>query len=685
VIQYIYARYGRTRAAMVANVISFQKKGALRAVGKALGFSDVTLGAVQRIFVDRFSHSLPMRDVLAQAVPSPHVSSDMNSEVDFGRNLDAWARFARTLVGFPRHLGVHSGGFVLSHEPLADIVPVEPATMEGRSVIQWNKDDIEALGLFKVDVLALGMLTALRKTFSMLHAHGVCLPGREAGVPVRLDTLPPDCPKTYAMIRKADTTGVFQIESRAQMSMLPRLLPRVFYDLVIEVAIVRPGPIVGNMVHPYLKRRQGDEPVDYPDVRLRPILEKTLGVPIFQEQVMRIAVAVGNFTPGEADELRRSMGAWKFKGTVSKFEEKLLTGMRDNGIPDAFAQGILGQIQGFSEYGFPESHAVSFALLAYASSYLKAHFPVYFLCGLLNSQPMGFYSVHSLLQESRHKGHTHLPPCIASSTWDSFVVPPQAESSKAAPQTTLRLGLGLVSGVSAGNGEAFVKRRSRLAKSAGYEEHLALLQECFTSREQVSLVMGGVFHIFEPERRTVLWHVLARPSALRPDTDARRFLPKPSLLEAWDVLRDDYKHLRTSLGPHAVFLVKKLAWPFEVPVHALTLAKDLVKESKGREEFVTVMGLAIVRQMPPTAKGMMFITLEDETGSMNLVLQPQVSTRDRAHLVSSDLLCVTAKKQRNGTACTLLVTRVHAPRLVARSQEAGSVVAPLVKKANVVG
>lgn len=669
VIQYIYARYGRTRAAMVANVISFQKKGALRAVGKALGASDAVLGAVQRVFVDRHAYALPLSEVFVQAARVEPALQEFPLST-----LEVWAQFARALVGVPRHLGLHSGGFVLSHEPLSDIVPVEPASMEGRSVIQWNKDDIEALGLFKVDVLALGMLTALRKTFSMLCAHGVRLPGTQPGVPVRLDTIPPDCPHTYALIRRAETTGVFQIESRAQMSMLPRLLPRVFYDLVIEVAIVRPGPIVGNMVHPYLKRRHGQEPVEYPDGRLRPILEKTLGVPIFQEQVMRIAVAVGNFTPGEADELRRSMGAWKFKGTVSKFEEKLLAGMRDNGIPEAFAQNILGQIQGFSEYGFPESHAVSFALLAYASSYLKAHFPVYFLCGLLNSQPLGFYSVHSLLQESRHRGHTHLPPCILSSHWDSFVVPPPKSVGGVAsrPSTTLRLGLALVSGVSVHNGEVFVKRRTRLpsrkhspggAPEVDYEDILALFQECFTSREQVALVMAGVFHVFEPERRTVLWHVLARPSALRPDTEARRFLPKPILLEAWDVLRDDYKHLRTSLGPHAVSLVKKLAWPFPVPVHTLTLAKDVSstppKKGGGRDEIVTVMGLAVVRQMPPTAKGMMFITLEDETGTMNLVLQPQVAARDRAHLVASDLLCVTAKRQRNGTACTLLVVRCH--------------------------
>jgi error-prone DNA polymerase len=660
VIQYIYARYGRKRAAMVANVITFRKRGALRAVGKALGFSDKDLSTVHSVLVDRFAGMRPLAEILSEGI----ARLPLDVRADAARVGERWARLAGELIGFPRHLGLHSGGFVLSHEPLSDIVPVEPATMEGRSVIQWNKDDIEALGLFKVDVLALGMLTALRKTFAALDAHRLRVPG--TATPVGLATLPQNCPKTFAMIRAADTTGVFQIESRAQMSMLPRLKPRVFYDLVIEVAIVRPGPIVGKMVHPYLKRRMGQEKVEYPDPRLVPILKKTLGVPIFQEQVMRIAVAVGNFTPGEADELRRSMGAWKFKGTVARFEEKLLGGMKSNGIPDAFAKAILEQIQGFSEYGFPESHAVSFALLAYASSWLKAHYPVYFLCGLLNSQPLGFYSVHSLLQESSHKGQTHLPPCIAHSGWDSHVVA-DPRGRPGAPSTTLRLGLRLVSGVCEERARVFVEKRAFLPDCAGFDAYVDLFLSCFSSQEQIPLVMGGVFHSFDSDRRAVLWHVLAQPSPLRPDAPVRRFAPKESLLEAWDVLRDDTRSLGTSLGPHAMHLIKRIAWPFAVPVESLVTARELAKLPD--RATVTVAGLALVRQMPPTAKGMMFITLEDETGTMNLVLQPQVSQAHRAELVAGDLQCVTARAQANGTARTLLVTKVHPLAALKRGKE----------------
>jgi len=678
VIQHIYERYGRTRAAMVANVITFRKKGALRAVGKALGFSERELSTISGVFVDRFSHLEPLETILATGIEQLPAERQ-----EHARGLvDVWARLTKDLIGFPRHLGVHSGGFVVSHEPLSHLVPLEPATMENRTVIQWCKDDIEALGLFKIDILALGMLTAIRKTVDLFREHGLRLPGTLR--PITLDAIPQGCEKTYEMIRRAETTGVFQIESRAQMSMLPRLLPRVFYDLVIEVAIVRPGPIVGKMVHPFLRRRHGLEPEIYPDERLRPILARTLGVPIFQEQVMRIAVAVGNFTPGEADQLRRAMGAWKFTGNMKGFDEKLLSGMRANNIPDDFAQGILGQIQGFSEYGFPESHAASFALLAYVSSWLKAHYPVYFLCGLLNSQPLGFYSEHSLLQESRHQGHTHLPPCIVHSRWDSAVVP----ARNGAPSTTLRLGLRLLASLRKEHCEEFVARRMKmeeaLAKSVGPDlggangansrllEFVALTVECFSSLEQITLVMAGVFSMFEKDRRTVLWLVLARPSLLRPDADIRRFAPRASLLEAWDNLLDDNRQMRTSFGPHTMTLLKETAWPFAFPVEKITRASELARLPDARR--VTVAGLALVRQMPPTAKGMMFITLEDETGTINLVLQPQVSQKYRAVLVADDLLCITARKQKNGTQSTLLVEVVHEPMVVKVSSTRSEVV-----------
>ncbi len=654
VIQYVYTRYGRQRAAMVANVITFQKKGALRSVGKALGLSEKELTSFFSGLVDRIAYARSILEILEEGVQ--HLSPERQQEVR--PVLASWAEYASTLRGFPRHLGIHSGGFVISQESLLQICPIEPATMEGRSVIQWNKDDIEVLGLFKIDILALGMLTALRKSFEYLKNHRKTIPGTL--LPINLSHIPQGCEKTYEMIRQAKTTGVFQIESRAQMSMLPRLLPRKFYDLVIEIAIVRPGPIVGKMVHPYLQRRHGKGEITYPDPRLVPILEKTLGVPIFQEQVMRIAIAVGNFTPGEADELRRSMGAWKFKGRINMFEEKLLSGMRANKIPEDFAQQILSQIKGFSEYGFPESHSISFANIAYASSYLKAHFPAYFLCGLLNSQPLGFYSIHSLLQEARHNGVKILQPCVVKSGWDSNVT----------TEGSVQLGLRIVASIHQENVEKFIRRRTELSQEATFHDYIRTL-DVFFSYEQISLAMAGCFHVFESNRRNILWYLLAHPSSLMPDVEYRRFAEKTPLLEAWANLQDDYSHIKTSLGPHALTLIKTMAWPFAFPCSRLTLANNLSHAPQNAP--LTVAGLAIVRQSPPTAKGMLFITLEDETGTMNLVLKPHISQKYRPQLIAGDLLCITARRQKNGVESTLLVEEVHGYLPVKKPQTVGQV------------
>ena len=400
VIQYIYGRYGREKAAMIANVITFRSKGSLRAVGKALGLPESLLGAASKLMSSKFHRQSNSEKVLA-GLQSTEIKDDSDPLAAkeaislYGENIpwELWSEMAERLKGFPRHLGIHSGGFMLADKHLDHLVAQEPATMENRSVVQWSKTDIEGLGFFKIDVLALGMLTAIRKSFTDIEKH--------FGRSLTMDTVPQEDAATYAMIQRADTVGTFQIESRAQMSMLPRLRPRTFYDLVIEVAIIRPGPIQGGMIHPYLRRRNGEEPVTFPDDRLRPILARTLGIPIFQEQVMRIAMAVGNFSAGEANELRRNMGAWSLKGDLGPMLQKLAKGMRENGISEDFIKTIIAQMRGFADYGFPESHAVSFAMIAYVSSHLKCHYPAAFFSSLLNSQPMGFYS--PMLYCRRHK------------------------------------------------------------------------------------------------------------------------------------------------------------------------------------------------------------------------------------------------------------------------------------------
>ncbi|MGB5011455.1 MAG: error-prone DNA polymerase, partial [Candidatus Dechloromonas phosphoritropha] len=399
VIQYIYAKYGRERAALAAALITYRTKGALRDVGRVLGFGIAQINAL--------TASLAWWDKREQL---PERFAELGLDPASPR-VEKWLAIAEALRGFPRHLTQHVGGFVISRGPLSRLVPVENAAMPERSVIQWDKDDLDAMGLMKVDILALGMLSAIRKTLSIL--------GDSCGRPWKMQDIPPEDPATYEMLRHADSMGVFQVESRAQMAMLPRLKPRSFYDLVVEVALVRPGPIQGDMVHPYLKRRQGRERIEKISPAVDAVLERTYGVPIFQEQVMRLAVVAANFTPGEADQLRRSMAAWRRKGGLKVFEQKLLAGMAANGLPESFARRIIAQIQGFGEYGFPESHAASFALLVYASAWLKRHHPAAFLCGLLNSQPMGFYSPSLLIQDARRHGVTVLPPDVTASDWDS--------------------------------------------------------------------------------------------------------------------------------------------------------------------------------------------------------------------------------------------------------------------------
>jgi error-prone DNA polymerase len=521
VIQYIYRKYGRERAALAATVVTYRPRSALRDVGKALGLSGLQ--------IDKLAKSMQWWD---------------GSEVDNSRVLEAGLDpqspvirrllyLVRQLIGFPRHLSQHVGGFVISNGPLSDLVPVENAAMTERTVIQWEKNDLEDLGLLKVDVLGLGMLTAIRRSFDLIKAYD--------GRTYTLATVPAEDPRVYDMICAGDTMGVFQIESRAQMAMLPRLKPRCYYDLVIEVAIIRPGPIQGDMVHPYLRRRNGEEAVEYPSEEVKNVLQRTLGVPIFQEQVMQLAVVAAGFSPGEADRLRRAMAAWKRRGGLGPFEEKLIRGMRARGYTEDFARQIFRQILGFGEYGFPESHSASFALLVYVSCWLKCHEPAAFTCALLNSQPMGFYSASQLTQDARRQGVEVRPVDINRSCWDSSLEP--GENGR----PVLRLGLRQIKGLSEAAGEAIVSKRA-----AGMHTSIQQLLERtgLDRRELGAIAAAGALRTLAGHRHKVRWTVagIEEPTALFSSLqryEARPMLRKPT--EGQDIVAD-YQSLGLTLG-----------------------------------------------------------------------------------------------------------------------------------------
>jgi error-prone DNA polymerase len=585
VIQYIYQRYGRERAAMVANVITFRGKGALRSVGKALGADESLLQQMSKIASSRYFRGSGTENIV-KALQRDHEASNPSAP---RISWKLWMELSEKLHGFPRHLGIHSGGFMLADKPLNCLLPQEPATMPGRSVIQWCKEDIEALGFFKIDILSLGMLSAIRKCFDYIeHYYGKSL---------RLDTIPDDDPATYAMIQKADTVGTFQVESRAQMSMLPRLKPACFYDLVIEVAIIRPGPIQGKVIHPYLARREGLEAITYPDERLRPILKRTLGIAIFQEQAMRIAIAVGNFSAGEANELRKKIGAWgikDFNRDLNPLLVKLEQGMRENGVKAEFAEQILGQMKGFAEYGFPESHAVSFSLIAYASCYLKRHFAAAFYISVLNSQPMGFYSPHALLQAARREGIKLLPISLNHSQWDH-----RLEKSTPRREYAIRLGFRLIRGLSEASVTRIMQRRAESTVDDGID--------------------------WKPETR----------------------------LEA---IRKDFGAFKTSLGNHPAQVIKCTQWPYPVAMERFTAAEQLVELPADSDVFC--FGMVLVKQSPGSAKGMVFVTLEDETGFINLAFTPQVYTRFYRQVDQQPFLCVVGRLQRVNESHSILVKRV---------------------------
>ncbi|MGK8203994.1 error-prone DNA polymerase [Burkholderia cenocepacia] len=615
VIQHIYRKYGENRAALAAAVSTYRPRGVLREVGKALG--------VDPMLVDRVAKGHRWfdgsRDLLQKFAA---VGLDPATPL-----IHAWADLAARLLNFPRHLSQHSGGFVISRGKLTRLVPVENAAMDGRRVIQWDKDDLESLKLMKVDVLALGMLSALHRAFDMRTAwRGPAADGK----PFTLKHIPQEDKATYDMICRADTVGVFQIESRAQMSMLPRLQPRTYYDLVIEVAIVRPGPIQGGAVHPYLRRRQGLEKISYPKDDLKPALERTRGVPIFQEQVMQIAMIAAGFTAGEADGLRRAMAAWKRKGNLEKYHAKIVDGMRERGYPPDFAEQIFEQIKGFGDYGFPESHAASFAKLAYASSWLKCHEPAIFLAALLNSQPMGFYPPSQLVQDAKRHRVQVLPIDVTHSNWEASL---EALPNQPPPhgQPAVRLGMSLVRGF----GEA-AARRIEAARAAGpFDDVDALARRAQLERRDLeALAAANALATLAGHRRDALWQAVAAA----PDRDLLAAAPidevqRPALgapSEADEILAD-YDTTGLTLNRHPVALLRPA-----LRAQRLSSAAELRDRPDGR--LARACGIVISRQMPGTSNGVMFMTLEDETGCVNVIVRPELLARQRRATLDSQLL-----------------------------------------------
>ena len=612
VIQYLYAKYGRDRAALTAAVTSYRPKSSIRDVGKALGFEPDVL--------DRAAKNLAWWDG-GQVLPERVREAGLDPDAVATQQL---LQLCLQIAGMPRHLSQHVGGFVLTRGKLSRIVPIENAAMPDRSVIQWDKDDIDALGLMKVDVLALGMLSAIRRALDLI--------GRRRGQEFQLQDIPSEDKATYDMVCKADTVGVFQIESRAQMSMLPRLKPRCFYDLVIEVALVRPGPIQGGMVHPYLRRRQGQEEISYPP-GLERALGRTLGVPIFQEQVMQIAVDAAGFTGGEADQLRRAMAAWKRKGGVQRFYDRIVDGMTSRGYTREFAEQIFAQIQGFSEYGFPESHAASFALLVYASSWIKRHEPAAFLVALLNSQPMGFYTPSQLVQDARRHGVEVRPPDVLYSDVESTL-----EDLRHAPAA--RIGLHLIAGLKTDTAERIVAARRAapftcaedLARRAGVDLH-----------EMRQLAAADALLSLAGHRRQQVWDAsaLARPPALLADAPVDEdVLELPPAPEGEEVVFD-YAAIGLTLRSHPLALLRPA-----LAQRRLATAKELARYRDG--QLARACGIVTVRQQPSTANGVVFVTLEDETGVVNIIVWRSVRERQRAALLHSKLLAVCGTWQRQG-------------------------------------
>jgi error-prone DNA polymerase len=629
VLQYLYDKYGRERAGMTAEVITYRPRSAVRDVGKALGLSLDRVDALAKSLEGHlFDDGLAAR--------CADVGIDPQSFLG-GRLIG----LVRELVGFPRHLGQHVGGMVMTQGSLCELVPIENAAMDDRTVIEWDKDDLDELGILKVDCLALGMLTAIRKCFALVEKH--------TGRQLTLAGIPEGDQRVYDMIGRADTMGVFQIESRAQMSMLPRLRPRSFYDLVIEVAIVRPGPIQGNMVHPYLRRRAGEEPIAYPNEEIKAVLEKTLGVPLFQEQAMRLAVVAAGFTPGEADQLRRAMGAWRRPGIIEQFRQKLLDGMRARGLAREFAENVFNQIRGFGEYGFPESHAASFAMLVYVSSWLKCYYPAAFAAALVNSQPMGFYAPAQLVRNAREHGVKVRGADVNFSGWDCTL------EEGARQSMALRLGLRMIGGLSEKHAQAIEAAR-RHGTFRGWDDFVRRTR--LPGAVMARLAAADAFSSLELDRRGALWQALAEErkplelplfDPLPPEDEP--VAPLPRLELEGDVLAD-YRTTGLSLRAHPIqFRRDKLDALGIVPAsHLATHPAD---------RFVRVAGIVLVRQRPGTAKGITFVTLEDETGTANLIIRRDVWQRFYRVARTAAAMIASGRLQRQQQVIHVLVTQLE--------------------------
>ncbi len=652
VMQHIYRRYGRERAGLAATVVTYRTRSAIREVGRAFGLSDDTISALNGTVWGYWSNGI-------DPVETRRIGLDPSE-----RRLALVLRLAEELAGFPRHLSQHTGGFVITRSRLDEVVPVANAAMADRTTVEWDKDDLDALGILKIDVLALGMLSALRGGFDLLERH--------YGERYTLASLPPEEPAVYDMICRADTIGVFQIESRAQMSMLPRLRPRAFYDLVVEVAIVRPGPIQGDMVHPYLRRREGSEPITYPSPELEAVLGKTLGVPLFQEQAMKIAIVAGGFTPTEADRLRRAMATFKRVGTIGTLHDKMVEGMVARGYERDFAEHCFGQIEGFGTYGFPESHAASFALLVYASAWMKCRYPDVFACAMLNAQPMGFYAPAQLVRDAREHGVPVHEVDVNLSGWDHDLVPVSSQTDGTGAwlhprhasmrdeilgDRAIRLGLRQVKGLREADMQRLVARRG-----GGYDSVRDLWLRAELSPAVLEILAeADAFRSLGLDRRDALWAVrgldrvgdkdalplFARDGARDREPDAD--LPP---LRLGEHVVEDYRRLTLSLKAHPVhFLRQSLAR------RNILRAEDLEGVANGRR--AAVAGLVLVRQRPGSAHGTVFLTLEDETGSANVIIWPKVFETNRSAVIAARLLCIRGTVQKATGVVHLVAERME--------------------------
>jgi error-prone DNA polymerase len=630
IIQWAYNRYGRRYAAMVANFIRYRARSAVRDVGKALGIPQTALDRVAKML--------------------GHYDTGFGAELLRLAGLDPETpahahllRLCSEIADFPRHLSIHPGGFILGHEPVDTLVPIEPATMEDRTVIQWDKYDVEDLGLFKVDLLGLGALSMVRGCFDLIREH--------EGVDLEMATVPSEDPITYAMVSRGDTVGTFQIESRAQMAMLPRLQPRTFYDLVIEVAIVRPGPIQGDMVHPYLQRRTGKEPVVFPHPAVKRVLAKTLGVPIFQEQVMKLAILVADYTPGEADQLRRDMAAWRSTGRIEKHRERLVGRMIANGISPEFAERVFSQIQGFGEYGFPESHAASFALIAYITSWLRCHHHAAFTCALLNAQPMGFYSPATIVEDAKRHGIEVRPVDVRSSAWDCTL------ERASASELAVRMGFRFVKGF----GEREKERiANALVKGPFMSAEDFVRRTRLASKRLQTLAEAGAFASVGIARRDAIWAVRGLHAKLDDALDLPGEVvdeqPIFGRFSGGEAILWDYRTSMHSTRGHPIECIRD-----ELHKRKLPTAEQVMRSRDGRR--LKYVGLVICRQRPGSASGVTFYTLEDETGFVNVVVWRQVFEQHVVLAKTAMLLGITGRIQSQDGVVHLVADELWDPDL----------------------